>query len=605
MRKKNSWRGVLALALGLGPAVALAQWPAFELERLELNPGAEGSLVVGMGELLPAGKWRTSAVAHYSHRPLVVARGSGPTAESVALVGSRVTTHLAGAYALLDWLQVGVQLPVVTLQQGQSGLGFTRPEGTFGLGTPVAHLRLGVLRQTEAGGVDLAVEGGVGLPVGSAEVLSRDEGMRYAPKLMVGRRFGVVRAAVEAGVLLRPGARLNTQRLDATEGIGDELRLGATVATTGRRLRWEFNLRGMVSLANQPGSAEFLPGARYLVDPSLEVFGLVGVGIGAAPGTPTFRVLVGGAFGDVIPRRGPGESAVNCDPGLPHTIEECPDRDEDGDGVQNVVDMCPDVAGLLERKGCPPKDTDSDGIDDMLDGCPLEAGPGALQGCPVPDKDKDEVSDDQDSCPEEPGPPDNRGCPVKDTDKDGIENDQDACPNEPGPPERQGCPEEDTDKDGVPNRVDSCISVPGAEDNAGCPVQEAPLVTITPKQLELKGKVYFEASQPRVQSRSYELLEWVARVVKEHPEIPLVLVAAHTDDRGFPEELRRLSQQRAEAVRRFLIEKGAPAEKLEVKGFGPDRPIDSNATSIGRENNRRVEFLIVRDRDESSQEPRR
>jgi OOP family OmpA-OmpF porin len=76
-------------------------------------------------------------------------------------------------------------------------------------------------------------------------------------------------------------------------------------------------------------------------------------------------------------------------------------------------------------------------------------------------------------------------------------------------------------------------------------------------------------------------------------EIPLVVVGAHTDDRGFPADNRRLSQARAEAVRQYLITKGVPAERLQAQGYGQERPIDTNATSIGRENNRRVEFLIV------------
>jgi outer membrane protein OmpA-like peptidoglycan-associated protein len=408
---------------------------------------------------------------------------------------------------------------------------------------------------------------------------------------------------VEAGVLLRPSVRLNPQRLDATEGVGNELRLGAALVTTGRRLRWEFNVRGMLSLEGQPGTAELLPGARYLVNPSLELFALAGVGIGAAPGTPAFRLLVGGSFGDVTPPRGPGESSVNCEPNLPHTVDDCPDMDEDQDGTPNAVDRCPLETGTPERSGCPRQDTDGDGVEDMLDGCPQQPGLASLRGCPVQDADGDELPDEQDSCPAEPGPPENRGCPVKDSDGDGIENDQDSCPAEPGPPERQGCPEEDTDKDGVPNRADSCVSAPGPEQNAGCPQHEVPSVLLTPRQLELKGKVYFEAAQARVQQRSYLLLNWVARVLNEHPEIPLVVVGAHTDDRGFADANRRLSQQRAEAVRDYLIEKGVSPGRLQAKGYGPDRPIDSNATSIGRENNRRVEFLIIRHQDESTQVP--
>jgi outer membrane protein OmpA-like peptidoglycan-associated protein len=131
-----------------------------------------------------------------------------------------------------------------------------------------------------------------------------------------------------------------------------------------------------------------------------------------------------------------------------------------------------------------------------------------------------------------------------------------------------------------------------------------PLVAITPRVLELRGKVFFEASQARVQSRSFEVLDWVAKVIREHPEILRVVVGAHTDDRGFAEQNRILTQRRAESVVQYLTGKGVPAERLDAKGYGSDRPIDSNATSVGRENNRRVEFIIIREGNTTPEERR-
>jgi OOP family OmpA-OmpF porin len=81
-------------------------------------------------------------------------------------------------------------------------------------------------------------------------------------------------------------------------------------------------------------------------------------------------------------------------------------------------------------------------------------------------------------------------------------------------------------------------------------------------------------------------------VLKEHPEIPLVQVEGHTDDRGSAEKNRALSASRANSVRDYLIKKGVPPEELRATGFGPDRPAADNATSAGREANRRVEFNI-------------
>ncbi|MBZ4420072.1 OmpA family protein [Myxococcus sp. RHSTA-1-4] len=601
-RRELLHRGfALALALTSSAAVAQSAFPSFELERLELNPGAEGSLLVGMGELLPVGDMRFSVVAHYAHNPLMLEMDG----QSLSIVGSRATAHVAAAYAPLDWLQVGLQVPALYQATGTEveAEGYLRPS-SFGLGTPVVSVRAGLLTQDDQGGVDLAVELGVGMPLGNASALASDpDQWRLAPKVMVGRHFGFLRAGVELGFLQRPTQAL-TPRVDPDDQIGNELRLGAALATTGRRLRWELNVRGMVPLTSQPGAAELLPGVRYLVNPTFEMFAMAGVGVGSAPGTPLFRVMAGGAFGDATPRRGPGESSVNCEPGLPHTIEECPDMDEDHDGVRNSVDRCPSEPGDIARSGCTAKDTDSDGLEDMLDACPFEPGLAANQGCPLRDADKDETPDETDSCPNDAGPADNRGCPVRDADKDGIDNDKDACPNEAGPVERNGCPESDADKDGVPNRIDSCANEPGDPKNQGCPGHVQPLVEIRPGRLVLLGKVFFEPSQARLLSRSHELLDWVARVIKEHPEMPLIVVGAHTDDRGFPDANRRMTQARAEAVRQYLISKGVPAERLQAQGYGQDRPIDTNATSIGRENNRRVEFIIVDSQSDKAESPR-
>ncbi|MCP3144832.1 OmpA family protein [Pyxidicoccus xibeiensis] len=603
MRRRELLHRGLALALALTSTAAAAQsaFPSFELERLELNPGGEGSLLVGMGELLQEGDLRFSAVAHYAHNPLLLDLDG----QSLRIVGSRATAHLAVGYAPLSWLQVGLQIPVLYQSTGTEveTEGYLRPT-SFGLGTPTASVRAGLLTQDDKGGVDLALELAVGMPLGSATALARDpDQWRLSPKVMVGRRFGFLRAGVEVGFLQRPERAL-TPRVDPEDVIGNELRLGAALATTGRRLRWEVNVRGMLPLTSQPGAAEVLPGMRYLVNPSLEVFALVGVGVGSAPGTPLFRAMVGGAFGNVTPHRGPGESSVNCEPGLPHTMEECPDMDEDHDGVRNSVDRCPTEPGDIARSGCSAKDTDSDGVEDTLDGCPFEPGLVANQGCAVQDADKDETPDDSDSCPSEAGPADNRGCPVRDADKDGIDNDKDACPNEFGPPERDGCPERDTDKDTVPNRIDSCANEPGTVKNFGCPQQIQPLVELKRDRLLLTGKVYFDPGQIRLQARSHEVLDWVAKVIKEHPEMPLFLIAAHTDDRGFPDANRRLSQGRAESVRQYLVNKGVPPERLEAQGYGQSQPAESNATSIGRENNRRVEFLIVDPQGDKAGAPR-
>jgi outer membrane protein OmpA-like peptidoglycan-associated protein len=180
-------------------------------------------------------------------------------------------------------------------------------------------------------------------------------------------------------------------------------------------------------------------------------------------------------------------------------------------------------------------------------------------------------------------------CPDLDDDHDGIINSKDECPLEPGPLATHGCP--DRDGDGVPDKYDNCPDEPGPASNQGCPVTNKQTVVITKQQLEIKQKVYFDIGKTVVLPRSFGLLDDVARVIKAHPEMAIV-VAGHTDNTGNAQRNRELSQARAEAVRDYLIKKGVAPDRVQAKGYGPDRPIAPNATAPGRARNRRVEFRL-------------
>ncbi|GIR81497.1 MAG: hypothetical protein CM15mP83_2230 [Flavobacteriaceae bacterium] len=116
-------------------------------------------------------------------------------------------------------------------------------------------------------------------------------------------------------------------------------------------------------------------------------------------------------------------------------LNGCPD--DDGDGVRNNEDNCPDVPGLPALAGCPDKDGDS--VADKNDICPELAGLPALDGCP--DTDADGVPDKDDNCPEEFGPVENNGCPWSDRDGDGVLDKDDNCPDVAGTATNAGCPE--------------------------------------------------------------------------------------------------------------------------------------------------------------------
>ncbi len=257
--------------------------------------------------------------------------------------------------------------------------------------------------------------------------------------------------------------------------------------------------------------------------------------------------------------------------------------DTDGDGIYDKDDECPEVAGLPEFNGCP--DSDGDGIPDKDDACPNEAGPAELNGCP--DRDGDGVPDKDDACPDTPGPVELNGCP--DSDGDGIPDKDDACPNEAGPASLNGCP--DRDGDGVPDKDDACPDVAGTVANNGCPeVTEE----VQKKLNEFAKTILFDTGKATIKPESADVLDQIISVLNEYPNSKFT-VEGHTDSTGSAALNQKLSEQRAESVRKYLAEKGINPSRLSSIGFGKDKPIATNATAAGRKENRRVEINLVKE----------
>jgi outer membrane protein OmpA-like peptidoglycan-associated protein len=92
--------------------------------------------------------------------------------------------------------------------------------------------------------------------------------------------------------------------------------------------------------------------------------------------------------------------------------------------------------------------------------------------------------------------------------------------------------------------------------------------------------------------RSYPILDQVVAVMNSRPTIR-VFVQGHTDNVGNKSYNQKLSQRRAEAVRKYLIKKKVKANRLDAKGFGMDIPLVPNTTRKNRAKNRRVEFKVL------------
>ncbi len=259
-------------------------------------------------------------------------------------------------------------------------------------------------------------------------------------------------------------------------------------------------------------------------------------------------------------------------------------KDTDGDGIYDKDDACPEVAGLEAFNGCP--DSDGDGIQDSEDACPNEAGLAEYNGCP--DSDGDGVADPSDNCPNTPGLPALAGCP--DADGDGIADGDDQCPNEAGPAANNGCPWPDSDGDGVLDKDDQCPNEVGTVANNGCP-EVNPTEEVMETLNNYARTILFDTGKASFKSETMPVLEAMVAIFKEYPNADFT-IEGHTDSVGSENSNQLLSDRRANAVRDHLIANGISADRLTAVGFGEARPIDSNKTRSGRQNNRRVEVTL-------------
>ena len=308
--------------------------------------------------------------------------------------------------------------------------------------------------------------------------------------------------------------------------------------------------------------------------------------------------------------------------GVPNNKDKCPDTprgvqvysdgcpiDLDQDGVPDYLDKCPNTppGSPVDANGCP-FDSDGDGVPDHLDQCPgTPAGVKVdSRGCPM-DSDGDGVPDYLDQCAgTPPGVAVNaQGCAVTDKDGDGIPDHLDKCPDSPpgiavGP---DGCPL-DSDGDGIPDHLDECPNTPPglkvlpngcalvgdcrkprpgeAVDAKGCALDQ---------RFILRG-VKFEFDSDRLTKPAEKILDAVADTLAAYPDVA-VEVQGHTDSLGTDAYNQGLSERRSNSVKRYLVGRGVQGERMTPAGYGESQPIASNETAEGQEENRRVEFKVL------------
>jgi outer membrane protein OmpA-like peptidoglycan-associated protein len=484
-----------------------------------------------------------------------------------------------------------------------------------------------------------------------------DEFINFHPELALSKHFSAFRVLGNLGYRYRPERQLQdltvgqelTYRVAAAYNLKEEaevpVEIGASINGTQPVLTPFQNV-------NQ-SPLELMVGGTY--DPmdsigELQVFGGFGIGLVAGHGTPDTRIFAGVRWS---PRNQDNDEdgILNSDDGCPNDPEDvdghmdsdgcpdpdndedtvldaddkcekekedvdgfedgdgCPDPDNDGDGIPDGDDECPDDAEDMDSfedgNGCPDPDNDGDTVLDGEDKCPLEAGKPELLGCNIADQDGDGIPDEADKCPAQPedkdGFQDEDGCPDPDNDQDGIPDADDKCPGDKEDldlwEDKDGCPDPDNDGDGILDGKDQCPVEPevinGFKDDDGCPDKGETKVKVTKTKIEILEKVYFATASSRIKKKSHNLLRQVAAILKTNPQITKIRIEGHTDSQGSEASNQKLSDRRAASVKRFLEQQGVAKGRLVSQGFGESKPVDTNDTREGRENNRRVEFNIV------------
>lgn len=160
----------------------------------------------------------------------------------------------------------------------------------------------------------------------------------------------------------------------------------------------------------------------------------------------------------------------------------------------------------------------------------------------------------------------------------------------------------DSDKDGVSDFFDKCPNTPAGVqvDGAGCEIKVTQ-TTVNPVRVvvteedrrivaEAIKNLEFDFAKSTIRAKSHASLNRVADLLKTK-DFSLKL-AGHTDNVGSDAANLKLSKDRAESVKTYLVGQGANASRIEATGYGESQPIQTNKTAAGRQANRRVEFTL-------------
>lgn len=571
------------LAMGAATAaLALVMWPAdaraqaaeqtFDLDLSLFDPTpstTNTTLQVQSAAVGKNGEWVLGAMVANATNPLVISFGD---TEHMS-ISRRTMLELGGAYAFLDRFEAGLRMPLYNQTGDGAVVGVASPSGTA-RGDLVAHVRAQLFESagptTLVGGASLAVTfptatgaqyAGVEMPSG------RVLGLLTLTPAAIDQRLTLT---VNAGGVVRQKSELQNIR----QGSGLAFGGAASVrAATGLWLFGEIygevlpssEVPSVMASAGTMTTAEWLGGVTYRPDPRVNISVGAGRGLVSGLGTPDFRAALAIS---VTPGR---EEVKVIEPVRPPVVE----KDSDGDGILDGADACKDdredMDGFQDGDGCPDTDNDADGFLDSDDKCKDEP------------EDKDGFGDDD-------------GCPDFDNDSDGVLDVADKCPmaaeDKDSFADEDGCPEKDNDGDGLDDAMDKCPdqeeTINGNADDDGCPDAGDSAIALTPSAVELLETIEFKGSE--LKPSASRVLGQVAATLKIHPEILRIKISVHVNPAGKEAKEKALTEERAMAIREWLIKAGISADRVSGAGMGGTKPLVKGKKSPINE---RVEIIIL------------